>query len=653
MNEIWDMFQIKPGDPQDINILGVDLGDGEYCSSEAVKFGIGSKIETSKHLFIDNTHNKDKDFTVYFVNQEGMEILGMEAVQHYTHNSVTEEPRVYTNFKRPPINDIAEQKYGGSFHENIPTYKELMKRTFQRIIINAFESNRGLYAKPRTVVFVGRPASQLWEQCAKAYQELLIEGLEVPGYNGEIEVVVYSEAQAALAYEYKDGHIKMDETVIIIDGGSSTFDAVIVKNGVIIGEYSRQMGAGMIEENMLDIFLLGDEKSLYAPAGSRIKRRIEKSKEITQYNYGICRLQLREKKEQYFGSQGIGGTEDNAYSIYLNGKKSRRFIDHELMDTAIKKIPVEVIDSYTISNQGIYGKREYDSFMEAVRDFFEGAKGVCIKKKAVPDKIILTGGATAMGFIKKMAKTVFGIEPIRADFPSFSVAEGLAFMGYVEFLKNQELTNLKEAVNHMIQFNYGTICECVKHSYVDIIWNTKFVKGLYKWQEDMGCKTVNDWYQKSLYGIPFDNVRRKIQLWLEKDGGLLKMIEKQLDQNFTVLFPSAPNPYQFYICSSDISAALLKANGLGKIEFSMVKLLGIWKSLFGPKWETELSKEQKAKVADSILTREHRIRKILSSQIDGQCPEAANEIQMVLIRQMDEELEQYMEGMTPYFVQCG
>lgn len=649
---IWSTFDLEPGNPMDINILGVDAGDGEFCISWASMIALAGrppKIRTTEHPSLDPSHDKDKQITAYgLIRDTSQPLVGEEVLEHT-------DSKIYVNFKKPLMGDDANQKYERLFDDGVLTYREVMRENFHTVIQRIFDTRPGLRDQPRTVLFVGRPASEIWEKSEKEYQLLLKEGLTVPNYNGTIDVVIYSEAQAALAYEYKEGHIKPDKTVVIIDGGSSTFDAVIVRNGQIIGEYSRQMGAGMIEDIMLDLFLAwkdGDSQLLQA-VDTRRKMREQNILDLYDEELSLAKLklQLRKRKEEYFGSKGINGTEDNAYAIFINGKKQRKFIDDSFMNQAIHKIPVLVRESYLQENQTDYHEQEYPSFSLAVRSFFEGVYSVCKKAGGTPDKVILSGGATVMPFVRDLAEAAFSVPVTRTDFPSFSVAEGLAFMGYVEFLKKQVLDEMKVQVHSLIYSAASGFSAEIKNAYVDSAWNSIFQQYLQAWAiTDIFGDTLREWYHKSHWQIPSEVVKCGVQKQLDQSR-LYAKIKEYLDTKFFNLFPNIQSNYRYTVPSDIIANSLWQVSNLNRFKLSLPKILGPFKFLFGGSWDKHYTKEERLAKYYTIQARKVKIQDDLKNQFGAYSDAAAKNVVALLQEQIDLTLVDYVEGMTPYFVQ--
>jgi len=134
--------------------------------------------------------------------------------------------------------------------------------------------------------------------------------------------------------------------------------------------------------------------------------------------------------------------------------KIRSDIDEDFMHKVIHDIPVRVLDSQLDKNGlACFGTTDYPGFYAATEAFMESVKAMCEAVGVMPDRIILTGSASVMPFIKELITEVFykksilsksGIsfirgadKDVRISKPALSVSEGLAFMGYVELQKHK------------------------------------------------------------------------------------------------------------------------------------------------------------------------------------------------------------------------
>lgn len=660
---IWEHFNETPLDPKEARVIGVDFGAGEMTACYIINRESINLKDLSENLCTDN-NNSRYTYTIY---NDRKNIVGKECLSY--------PDEIYTNIKTTPEN--AKKNYGNiqgvRLGEHTLSYKDLQKKTFGSFIQDVLRYNEHILQPPKSEVylFVGCPASSVWEEQAKDYQNILKEGLSelrsVKQPNkGEIElnfhIIVYSEAEAAMAYEYKKGNVRPNEIILIIDGGSSTFDCVVVKDGKVINEYSRQVGAGMIEQNLFDLCIL-DEKTAKQDVSTRktAHDNVMRPQNPLDKAEGFYTVRLRQIKEDFYGT--TGNAEQTGVISFLNqGNPTRKIIDSKVMDIAINKMPVRVERSYLDGNDQFGGNssKDYDSFREAVEDFFKGAKARCFDRKTGEkveiDRIILTGGATIMPFVQDIAKKVFEVEKkgITLEKPGddrhYSVSNGLAYMGYVELTKSNELKKLKNSVHKTMEEIRPNIDRSILKSCTDKIWQECYIDQINQWVKDSSAKTLQKW-SDIRYHIPFDAVRNDVSNLLEKEK-VVEQINEILDTHFHQLFPQKGLQYQYNIQRDDILTAFI--GQLPSIDCPLKNMLSLGQKLLKKiNLTTELTQKEKEKIQKNTKNNKNAIRKDLWQQITVKTEHARKQIYNTMLHGIDESLEVYMESLTPYFVKGG
>lgn len=670
--DIWKYFGVTPIAPEKARVYGIDFGAGEMTACYIVNRDEIDLRKLSEDLYTDNNNSRYM-YTIYSdkKNSVGPDIL-------------SNPEDIYTNIKTTPEN--AKSNYGNEqgVHlegEKALTYQYLQEKTFCCFIREILQYNGRTLNAPESEVylFVGRPSSNIWEEQAKNYQNILKHGLselksvKLPD-KGEVKVnfhiIVYSEAEAAMAYEYKKGNIKPNETILIIDGGSSTFDCVVVKDGEVINEYSRQVGAGMIEQNLFDICILGGET-----AGQNVlKRKAAHDKVMKPVNpldngEGFYTVKLRQIKEDFYGSKG-NDEWPGVLPLRYQGKPDKKIIDSEMMDIAINKMPVRVERSYQDEADRFGGNvsQEYRSFREAVEVFFNGAKARCFDRKTgekvAPDRIILTGGATIMPFIQEIVKNVFEVEKngIELEPPGvdrhYSVSNGLAYMGYVELAKRHELNKLKSSAHKKLEEIKKDVDSSVWNSCTNKLWQECYIEQIGEWVSNPSAKKIQNWVDIH-YSLPIDAVRKDLGTLLEEKK-VIEQINGILDAHFHQLFPQKGLQYQYRIQTEDILTAF--SGQLQSINVSLWNMLGTGQkvakvlSFLGFRninINTELTQEEKRKIQSSIRDNKFAILEDLKTQVIEKTKEAREQIYNTMLHNIDKSLEAYMEDLTPYFVKGG
>lgn len=653
----WEEFGVPFESGKDTALVGVDLGAGN-CSCAIVD---ESRVSKVKPLYFDADATSLNLYTAFSYNANKI-FLGNEAAGTAGDKTVSGP---YTDFKRPP-GDSAKEHYNGILAN--PTYEELMRRFFQGIVQRIFDSNVALRESKRVILFVGRPASDRWLKNSVDYQKLLTQGIEIKGFDGEVHVMICSEAQAALAYEYSNKNIRPGEVVLIVDCGSSTFDAVLVKDREIIDEYSRQLGAGQIENLMYAKILSQGDDAVMQNVEKRKKMVIEKSAKLLTYRKGYHILKLREKKEQYFGSEGDNGDVDNLRyaSITLPTGKLKQDIDTEFMDEILNKTPILVEFSYT--GMGSDSRdTTYPSFVAATRDFLEQTKKkVCDAKHMKVDRVILTGGASVMPFVSEQVRKVFGehvfgfeggIEKKRTREPAFSVGKGLTFMGYVEYLKRSVLEKCLELIREELDVREDTIRSCLTDAYVDVGWDG-LINDLRLWKDtdELGT-TFREGIAGQGFDPPVEEIRQKIQRNLNDDrdanGQTLKeRIEQIIDMTFEELFGCSADyalTVKLEVVKDTLDYGDDENHPLHKITYTRKMLLGSFTN--GKGFDEPLSVAERREYYNVVLGREEQVRSELKTQLWDKMENISPKVKNNLVEGLRDSLIDYLETITPFFVE--
>lgn len=653
---IWKRFGVKPLENRDeANLIGFDNGAGTSCAclGEMTIQGFNAK-----HLSFDQSHEINTLYSVFALSQEE-DIVGDEAVRH------EESQGVCTNFKRP-LNDLCEE-----ICPTIPalTYKEVMKRFFQRAVLHIFENNADqLKGKERTVLFVGRPASQVWEDCELEYQMLLKTELQeaissMKYYEGhQVDVIVYSEAQAALAYEYSQENIASQEAVLILDCGSSTFDAVLVCDRKILAEYSRQIGAGMLDELMTDELLFGENRENMEDVDARLSMRERMKKElIAAAGWSELTMTARKLKELYYGPNGKGGMK-GLFGCYTKSGERERIVDEEFMEKVIYKIPVRIEDSYS-DMDGIhpfYGCHEYSSFYEAVKDFMKECKERCEEADRLPDRVVLTGGASVMPFLGVLVREQFGDAVFgedqegavveRSQNPAFSVGEGLAFMGYLETVRYENFYKYTEKIDHWIDSSNNIIRHAIKNAYVDAAWNS-LIQDLEEWcKSDRYGETLREGIQGNGFPLPVESIAEAIQKELIL---FIQKMAEELSEEFRKLFgESLTLSYGYKVEQKAIQTILRSQKELNRAKFAKWTLFGLLRATFVD-LDTPVDKQERQKQVERIKRRRQHVLRELEEQFWNKSNLVSGSITEEIRRGMVDSLEQYLEECTPYFVELA
>ena len=256
---------------------------------------------------------------------------------------------------------------------------------------------------------IGCPAG--WGETRRLQYAALIESAGFPN------VSVVPESRAAFLYARHARGLRIDPSLMqhsamVIDVGSSTTDFAYIVDGhqqnlSLFGDTS--LGGGLLDEIILRRSV---ENSRDASA---IRRVFRESPAWRSY----CELEARRLKEQYFLNEEkwqevplrhrvqVCYDEELCFDISLNGRIIREIIT--------EKLPA-------------LGGR---SFVKCLQDALKAAED--FSRECPPQVVILTGGASRMGFLQDAVRSAFSDSLlVMCPEPECSIARGLAYCGRVD-----------------------------------------------------------------------------------------------------------------------------------------------------------------------------------------------------------------------------
>lgn len=234
------------------------------------------------------------------------------------------------------------------------------------------------------------------------------------------------------AFYTKFSMYKPEDTVLVIDIGSSTVDFTTYHNSECKKEccWGRNTGAHQIEDLLIE--------SGYPQQGEHSK---EKEKNQTNMNLAeekrkeykmgpakpVLSLGVRFKKEYYFTNSLTKFDYVLEFPILISNWPNRREIAFELyLDS---KQVEEVLKTY------------YDK----LRETFKEAEGILGNYGITPTHVLLSGGASRMPIVYKLAKEYFPKSQIYKDmYPEWIVSDGAARYAKVHYEAMQARDELQE-----------------------------------------------------------------------------------------------------------------------------------------------------------------------------------------------------------------
>ena len=287
-------------------------------------------------------------------------------------------------------------------------------------VLEVLLKDREITGGDTTLFFVGCPSG--WSATVRdGYAELLREA-------GMRQVTVWPESRAALVYARESGYISQDlaeGAILIIDIGSSTTDFTAVQNLEIrISDFGQNaLGGGLIDKAILERIVTSH------------KRSAELHKIFAEYPVyaAICELECRKVKEMFFSNPEMWLDKPASKTVRLETNPPLYFdveITPEIMEELLNR-PLPQLQNRS------WKKAFHDALVQAKERMQEYS----------PRLVLLTGGASRMGFTSELCDTVFpDTRVVRGAEPEFAIARGLAGAGRIEL----KTTAFREEIGNLI-----------------------------------------------------------------------------------------------------------------------------------------------------------------------------------------------------------
>lgn len=440
-------------------IVCLDIGDGE-CSAFTCEIEDGTMAKKIEQLYFKRGKNDSKktmpSVISYKINSETGK-LELASIGNLQASKGNENYVSVANFKRNPLNnenDKQEINWTGkpkafkSYKKNEKTYKECM-RDFIGCLWENLKKNNSNDAEilPRnlknekTMIFAACPSSRVWTDHRDQYAKLISDATGIGQKN--IHIFRESDVAAYRALKNADESLTLDHSVVVIDCGSSTLDFTYMEQGEIKEAFSWTLGAGMIERLMFEEMKTILEKS-DKPNERELLKYLETEKNRDYYLFSI----RKDAKEEYFSPEEEGKKTNETVEYYLedaNKELGKKFyIDNTFMNDVLS-MPV----GYEVMCDGKHALSE-SSWEFGWKQCFKAFLKTCeAKLDGSPiDRIVLTGGASRMYFIRELCEKFFeGVDIDLDSHPYSCVSFGLSRLAYnmfhVENLIRKELSEIE------------------------------------------------------------------------------------------------------------------------------------------------------------------------------------------------------------------
>lgn len=245
----------------------------------------------------------------------------------------------------------------------------------------------------------------------------------------------------------------------------------------------------------------------------------------------------------------------------------------------------------------------------------------------------------------ELAEECFGRRPVRADFPNYSVVEGLAYVAALEVLKNRELKQLQARTAAVIRkcsdsmekttAGYLAVCTYQMMSQTLEEWKQEEAASLKSWREDFERK----WKTSLDLG---EAVREGLTLWYLRDH-IEEQINQDIRSHFEKMFPDFAERFSFEIDRKAVEQAF--ADTEVSLTLPNWKIFGIFGS-----WRPERVRTaaEKVKNREKVKARSEKIIRNLTAIYQNQLG-IREKVQERMLEALYPSLKEHVERMTPYF----
>ena len=382
----------------------------------------------------------------------------------------------------------------------------------QGVVAELMRSEPALMAEVTHTV-VGCPAG--WGEGRREQYAALMESAGFPN------VRVVPESRAAFLYARHARGLRVDadrmrRSAMVIDVGSSTTDFAYIIDGhqqdlSLFGDTN--LGGGLLDELILR----------HAVETSADRAELERVLKESPAWYSYCELEARRLKEKYFLDEKAGEGTGLSKRVLVCYDKAL-ILEMKLTRSAVEELIREPIPA-------LGGK----SFLSCLQDTLRTAAEV--SRKCPPGVVILTGGASRMGFLKEEVRAAFPDSlSVMTPEPECSIARGLAYAGRVDenlAVFRREVASIAhgETLSRLVSASVHELYEPIAESLYSVaVDSTLESVGLWK---HGGISTVDELDamigQKIAAAFSGDAVRSgledAVQSWL---SGLMRTLENEL-----------------------------------------------------------------------------------------------------------------------------
>lgn len=363
-------------------------------------------------------------------------------------------------------------------------------------------------------LLIGCPTTSDWmsEEAQRAYAQLVQTATNVR----EVRIIPESRAAMFSSVENGQGNVSAMNGAVVFDFGSSTADCTYMLLGRKMMEFSWTLGASEIEKIMV--------RRAYDNATGK-KGAFSATTESIVNNLDV----LRTAKEGYYNGS-YGSTGHRIYNDFRNAAngelvESSVRVDDPFMQQVTGEQTFGVLrDSTTLATDTWQG--HCTAFFQEAHDriaqaSYQVTEGGTVKHIPCPiQTVVLTGGASKMGFILELCQRVFpDAEIIQEENPSHTVSNGLGWVAVAD----ENVKNCKDAALQQVKNNQ----ECSTKVLRDMISGALFQKIC-----DIAVERTKAWADDPAEELPVEALQNDLTAYTsseEVQAELRGVCQEQMD----------------------------------------------------------------------------------------------------------------------------
>lgn len=512
--------------------LNYDIG---HCETTATTLQVENGKNVVKRLNLDGNHNdvipsaialtsdQIRKLGVNRIDNKVLESLGSIRIG-YDAATQPKDGEYFIYFKRSP--EEFDKPFGHSqvAKEAHLTCGKLMAAFIYQVVKNSLQFNSDKLpsgSQDELSLLIGCPATKKWtdEKHREAYAQLIRTA------TGTDKVRIVPESRAAIfsAIGSSSKAISAANGVMVYDFGSSTADCTYMLLGRQIMEYSWDLGASLIEQQlMMNALLDAKKKDRSVTPDAALNKMLR---------------DLRMAKEAYYQADGEDESEIVCKFPCAYNKVVKQMV--EINSDTMEKVTAK--DVISIKADSVTEKP--GSWQSLCKEFLEKGKAYLDTNNLPCNTIVLTGGASHMNFIAKLCRAVFGsgIKILLDMNPSYCVAAGLSWIAIADEQHDVCIEDTKNLLRADTTCDYASLEKAIQDKVYPYVVSivTEEAK---LWAQEPGSLPVKDLENRLRNRMNTQQEKdamnqiivREIECWIPRlKAGATKAINSQSEKIFS------------------------------------------------------------------------------------------------------------------------